>query len=87
MIAIQQADQATVNIVALAGSLPRDPQFRTWAASFIPGGDVTTDEAAEWIRVVCQVDSRRLLAEDREAEQRFHQLLRRPFIDWRNEQF
>jgi hypothetical protein len=81
------AQQATVNIVALAGSLPRDPQFRAWAASFIPGGDVTTDDAAEFIRVVCQVDSRRQLAEDREAEARFHTLLRKPFVEWKSEQF
>lgn len=74
-------------VVQLAGMLPRDPQFRAWASEFIPGGDVTTDEAAEWIRVVCQVDSRRQLAEDREAEARFHHFLRKPFIDWKSEQF
>lgn len=73
-------------IVQLAGMLPRDPQFRAWASSFI-SGHVTVDDAAAFIRVVCQVDSRRQLAEDRDVEQRFHQLLRKPFLDWRDEQF
>lgn len=74
-------------IVQLAGMLPRDPKFRDWAGQFITRGNVTVDEAAEFIRVVCQVESRRQLAEDREAEQRFHTLLRKPFLDWRDEQF
>jgi hypothetical protein len=71
-----------MNIVALAGSLPRDPQFRAWASEFI-SGHVTVDDAAAFIRVVCQVESRRQLAEDREAEQRFHTLLRKPFIAYK----
>lgn len=73
-------------IVQLAGMLPRDPQFRAWASEFI-SGHVTVDDAAAFIRVVCQVDSRRQLAEDREAEQRFHTLLRKPFVEWKEEQF
>jgi hypothetical protein len=74
-------------IVQLAGMMPRDPKFQEWASQFIPRGNPTVEELADFIRVVCQVDSRRQLAEDREAEQRFHTLLRKPFIDWRDEQF
>lgn len=73
-------------IVQLAGMLPRDPQFRAWASEFIPG-HVTVDAAAEFIRLVCQVESRRQLAQDREAEQRFHNLLRKPYVAWKSEQF
>lgn len=75
-----------MNIVALAGSLPRDPQFREFVAQFVPA-PVDIEDAAHFIRAVCQVDSRRQLAEDREAEARFHALLRKPYVAWKEEQF
>ena len=82
------AQQATVNIVALAGSLPRDPQFRAWLDWLAPSGTpINEDGCAEYIRQICGIKSRRQLAEDRDAEQRFHTLLRKPFVEWRNEQF
>ncbi|UIY60060.1 hypothetical protein [Burkholderia cepacia] len=74
-------------IVQLAGMLPRDPQFREWVAQWmVPPREVDIDTAAEFIRVVCQIDSRKQLATDRAAEQRFHQFLRRPFVAWRDQQ-
>lgn len=75
-----------MNILQLAGSLPRDPQFRAWAASHAEVEPLTVDEAAEFIRVVCQVGSRRELVTNREAEQLFHNLLRKPFVEWRAQQ-
>lgn len=77
-----------MNILQLAGSLPRDPQFLEWCELFVPPGDstVSPDEAAEFIRVVCGIDSRRQLAYNRDAEQRFHNLLRKPFVEWRQQQ-
>lgn len=72
-----------MNILQLAGSLPRDPQFREWAASHAEVEPLTVDEAAEFIRVVCQVTSRRALATDKAAEERFHQFLRKPYAAWR----
>jgi hypothetical protein len=74
------------SILQLAGMLPRDPQFREWAASHAEVEPLTVDEAAEFIRVVCQITSRRALATDKDAEARFHQFLRRPFVAWREQQ-
>jgi hypothetical protein len=77
-----------MNILQLAGSLPRDPQFREFVSQYmVPPREPTVDEAAEFIRVACQVESRRQLADDRAAEQRFHQFLRRPFVAWRDRQY
>jgi hypothetical protein len=75
------------SVLQLAGMLPRDPQFRAWVSQYtVPPQSVDADQAAEFIRVVCQIDSRRQLAEDRQAEKRFHQFLRRPFVAWREKQ-
>lgn len=76
-----------MNIIQLAGSLPRDPQFRAFVGYFmVPPREVSIDEAAEFIRGACGVDSRRELATDREAQQRFHANIRRPFVAWRERQ-
>jgi hypothetical protein len=75
------------SVVQLAGMLPRDPKFREWVSQYtVPPQDVSVDQAAEFIRVVCQIDSRRVLADDGAAEQRFHEYLRRPFVAWRGKQ-
>jgi len=76
-----------MNILQLAGMLPRDPEFRTWVAQWmVPPREVDVDTAAAFIRTVCEIDSRRELATDTEAQQRFHKFLRRPFCDWRDKQ-
>jgi hypothetical protein len=76
-----------VNLLQLAGALPRDPQFRAWVSQYtVPPQSVSVDQAAEFIRVVCQIDSRRQLEDDAGAAQRFHQFLRRPFVAWREKQ-
>lgn len=76
-----------MNTLQLAGSLPRDPQFREFVAQYtVPPIAVTIDEAAEFIRVVCGVDSRRKLAEDAGAAESFHRFIRRPYLDWREQQ-
>nr|WP_155624545.1 hypothetical protein [Burkholderia vietnamiensis] len=75
-----------MNATQLAGSLPRDPLFREWVGGFVDGDPVSVDEAAQFIRVVCKVESRRELATDPHAAERFNHFLRRPFIDWRDNQ-
>lgn len=73
-----------MNTLQLAGSLPRDPQFRAFVSQYtVPPQEVSVDQAAAFIREVCQVESRRQLAEDREAEKRFHQFLRKPYVAWK----
>lgn len=74
-------------VLQLAGMLPRDPQFREWVAQWmVPPREVNVDTAAAFIRTVCKIDTRKQLATDRAAEQRFHQFLRRPFVAWRDQQ-
>jgi hypothetical protein len=74
------------SIVQLSAMLPKDAQFRTWLSTVSEVDELTADEAAEIVRIVCQIDSRRQLAQDREAEARFHALLRKPFCAWREQQ-
>lgn len=76
-----------MNILQLAGSLPRDPQFRAFVSQYmVPPREPTVDEAVQFIREACEVQSRRQLVQDRDAEQRFHDLLRKPFVEWREQQ-
>lgn len=76
-----------MNILQLAGMLPRDPQFREWVSQYIvPPSGVTAEEAAEFIRVACGIDSRRQLAENAGAADAFHRFIRRPFVAWRDQQ-
>jgi hypothetical protein len=76
-----------MNTLQLAVSRPRDPQFREWVAQrMVPPREVDIDSAAAFIRTVCEVESRRELEHDEEAQQRFHRYLRRPFLAWRDRQ-
>ncbi|QTD90813.1 hypothetical protein [Burkholderia anthina] len=74
-----------MNLVQLAGMLPRDPQFRAWVGTYVNGDPVSVDEAAQFIRAVCKVESRRELATNMHAADRFHHYIRRLFIEWRDE--
>lgn len=76
-----------MNTLQLAGSLPRDPQFRAFVSQYMmPPREPTVDEAAAFIRDRCKVESRRQLAQDREAERRFHRFIRQQFVKWRDQQ-
>lgn len=78
---------ATLTPIQLAGMLPRNPEFRAFVAQWmVPPREVDVETAATFIRTVCEIDSRRQLATDAEAQQRFHQFLRRPFVAWRDQQ-
>jgi hypothetical protein len=75
------------SILQLAGMLPRDPQFRAFVSQYmVPPREPTVDEAAAFIRAACEIESRRELVEDREAETRFHRFIRKPFTAWREKQ-
>lgn len=74
-------------VLQLSGMLPRDPDFRQWVAQWmVPPREVDIDEASAFIRTVCEVTSRRELMTDREAEQRFHEFIRKPYRAWRERQ-
>ncbi|MGG2046757.1 hypothetical protein [Burkholderia gladioli] len=75
-----------MNLVQLAGMLPRDATFRAYLCDLASVDDVTTETAEIWVRTICEVESRRELATDPEAAHRFETLVRRPFVAWRRQQ-
>jgi hypothetical protein len=76
-----------MNIVQLAGALCRNPLFRKWVGLWmVPPRDVTVDDAAAFIREVCEIESRKALADNPQAERRFHQFLRKPYVAWREKE-
>ncbi|VVE00338.1 hypothetical protein PIN31115_02070 [Pandoraea iniqua] len=72
------------SLVRLAGMLPRQPEFRAWLAE-AAHQPITADDAAEFIRIACGVDSRRELDANGSAADRFHTIVRRPFLAWRDQ--
>lgn len=83
---VQLAEEPRLTVVQMAGSLPRDPMFREWVGNYVDGKPVDEEYAAHFIRACCEVDSRRELATDTEAAQRFHNLVRLPFVAWKEQQ-
>jgi hypothetical protein len=75
-----------MNLLQLAGALPRDPQFREWVGEHWSLSSVNEYDAADVIRQMCEIESRRELATDTEAQARFHQFLRKPFVAWKEQQ-
>lgn len=76
-----------MNILQLAGMLPRDPQFREFVSQYmVPPREPTIDEAAAFIRTACEVGSRRELMTNPAAVDRLHRFIRRPFVAWRDQQ-
>lgn len=79
--------QARLSVVQIAGMLARDPQFQQWVAQWmVPPRAVGTEDAAQFIRMVCEVTSRRDLATNAGAAHRFNNFIRKPFVDWRERQ-
>ncbi|MDE4272983.1 hypothetical protein PXK58_00770 [Phaeobacter gallaeciensis] len=66
-----------------AGMLCNDPQFRRFAAvrSGFPDTELNTAAAAEYLRQCCRIDSRRDLATNPTARDRFN-ILRTEFDGW-----
>lgn len=63
----------------------REPSFQEWLASLAAPSVPFTDEMAkEFILTACQVDSRNDLDRDPAAAQRFHDLVRKPYLAWKN---
>lgn len=84
---LQIAKEPRLTVVQMAGSLPRDPMFREWVQSqHFNTWRMTEHDLAWFIRLVCGVTSRRELATDTEAAQRFHDLIRKPYTVWRESQ-
>jgi hypothetical protein len=71
-----KADLKGGALAKLAGRWCQSPEFREWA-------DVAdADEAAEYIRAMCGVESRAELDHNPEAAAAFHKYIRQPYADW-----
>ncbi|GLQ26108.1 hypothetical protein [Sulfitobacter pacificus] len=72
-----------LNPAQQAGIICNDDRFQKFAAtrSGLPGEQFNTSAAAEYLRTVCQITSRRQLNHSGEAKARFH-ILRTEFDAW-----
>lgn len=70
-------------LATMAGILSNDDRFQRFAATRcgFPGGQFSTGAAAEYIRDVCRVTTRRALDTDADAAERFARL-RTDFDAW-----
>ena len=74
-----------IDALELAVMLPRNPVFREWVTTFTDDTEtVSEDQAVRFVRIVCEIESRAELATNPEAARRFHELLRRNFVAWRD---
>ena len=63
----------------------RDPKFQFWARLQC-GELLTADQAKAFILETCAITSRSHLDTNPAAADRFHKLIREPFLAWRNDQ-
>lgn len=68
----------------LAGIWCKDEDFWQWLGdNYGQGIPVENEEdAAQLLREICEVNSRREIDHDPAAEARFHNIIRKPFIEW-----
>lgn len=78
--------QARLSVVQMAGMLARDAQFREWVAIVSGQEGIREEHAADWIRFICEIESRRDLAKNTAASLRFENLIRKPFVAWKEQQ-
>lgn len=83
----------TRELCIIACTFCRDPEFHRWlemlcAASLSPGtvASFGEDSAKEFILSLCAIGSRNELDTDPAAAQRFHRLVRLPFLEWKAQQ-
>lgn len=70
------------DLCIMACTFCRDPLFMAWLTERA-GGAVDQDGAKAFILTACGVTSRNDLDSDSAAAERFHELVRKPFLDWK----
>lgn len=81
-------NERTYGAFVLSVSLPRDPMFLRFVADYVvPPREINADDAAEFIKLAVGVESRNVLKTDRRAQERFHEILMKPYSAWRARQF
>lgn len=67
----------------------RDPLFWRWLETMVPDepkGTMQESAAKAFILSLCQVASRNELDTDQAAAERFHEMVRKPFLAWKEAQ-
>lgn len=64
-------------LARLAGQICQSAQFQEWCEV------ESAEAAAEWVRNTCDIESRAELDHDIGAANKFHRLVRLPFLEWR----
>lgn len=75
----------TRDLCIMACIFCREPMFHRWLQSIQPGA-VNEDIAKQFILITCQVKSRNDLDRDPDASERFHNLIRLPYLAWKAQQ-
>jgi hypothetical protein len=70
------------DLCIMARTFCRDPIFQQWAHTQC-GACQTADEAKKFILEACAIESRNELDVNHAAAQRFHKLIREPFLAWK----
>ncbi|QDQ87714.1 hypothetical protein FMZ60_09005 [Alcaligenaceae bacterium SJ-26] len=63
-------------LARLAGTFCSQPRFRAFS------GTASSEDAAEWIRQRCGIQSRAELDSNKAAAERFHRRVRIPYVNW-----
>jgi hypothetical protein len=78
------------DLCIMACAFCRDPQFHRWleqlAAQGGTAGAFDEAKAKEFVLTICGIDSRNELDTNARAAQDFHQLVRAPFLKWKEQQ-
>lgn len=67
-------------LARLAAGFCNQPEFRQLTNTQTP------DQAADWIRATCGIESRAELDNNTDAAQRFHRQVRIPYVKWQQKQ-
>lgn len=72
-------------LARVAGQLCTSRRFQQWViarAGAVPTGVTAQEHAANYIRKACAISSRRELDHHAGAAARFHERIRKPFLEW-----
>lgn len=76
----------TRDLCIMACAFCRDELFQDWVAERIGAATASESTSKNFILAMAGVDSRNDLDRDPAAAQRFHELVRKPFLAWKEHQ-
>lgn len=83
----EQVPEKGGQLCKLAAIWCQDPQFWEWITSAPAWWEVKTEQqAAEFVRATCEVESRSELDHNPDAAKLFHEQIRIPYSKWLNDQ-